>query len=108
MGQDAKQIGHVVMWKLNGKDEAEKKAQGHIIVSAFEQIKATVEGLIRLDVGVNIISASDAWDVALYMVFANREALQLYLGHPSHHEIKKMVGPMRSDRAQADFEIDFS
>lgn len=73
------------------------------MVQAFEALRTQIPGLLRMEVGANVIEAPDAWDVALYMVFASRDALDAYQTHPGHLKIKTLVGPMRSDRVQADF-----
>lgn len=105
MNHEEKAIVHVVTWRLNGKTEAEKALQAQKVVDAFEAIRGKIPGLVRMDVGANCIPASDAWDVALSMIFSNRANLQAYLEHPDHLAIKKIVGPIRSERGQADFEI---
>ena len=40
--------------------------------------------------------------------FASPALLDLYQANPMHLDIKKLVGPMRSDRGQVDFELDFN
>lgn len=98
-------IAHIVTWRLNGKTAAERERQAQQVVQAFEARRHEVPGLLRLEVGANFIDAPDAWDVALYMEFASRADLDAYLVHPSHLEIKQLVGPMRAARGQADFAI---
>jgi hypothetical protein len=39
------------------------------------------------------------------MRFKNRAALEAYSDHPAHLEIKRLVGPMRMERKQVDFEL---
>lgn len=96
-------LAHLVTWRLNGATPDERRYQARTIVDAFEALRAQVSGLLRMEVGSNIVEASDAWDVALYMVFASRADLDAYQTHPGHLQIKTMVGPLRSERGQADF-----
>ena len=98
-------IAHVVTWRLNGQTAADRERQAQQVVRAFEVRRHEVPGLRRMEVGVNIVEAPDAWDVALYMEFASRADLDAYQTHPSHLEIKQLVGPMRAARGQADFEL---
>lgn len=98
-------ISHVVMWKLNGATAAERQAQAEVMVRAFELARDRVPGLLRLEVGANTIDAADAWDLALSMVFASRQALEAYNADPEHLKIKQLMGPMRLARSQVDFEI---
>lgn len=101
----AKAIAHVVAWKLNGATAAERLAQASRIVQAFERTREAVPGLLSMEIGPNVVEAPDAWDLALYMVFASRADLEAYQAHPGHLAIKRLVAPMRLARAQADFEI---
>jgi hypothetical protein len=97
-------IVHLVMWKLNGASVPERQAQGQLAVQAFEALRGQVPGLLRMEVGGNVIEADDAWDLALSMVFASRSALEAYNTHPAHQAIKVLMRPMRQSRAQVDFE----
>ncbi len=98
-------IAHIVTWRLNGQTAADRERQAEQLVRAFEVRRHEVPGLVRMEVGLNIVAAPDAWDVALYMEFASRADLDAYQQHPAHLEIKQLVGPMRAARGQADFEL---
>lgn len=98
-------IVHIVMWRLNGADPAAKQQQAEVITQAFESSRSQVQGLLRMELGPNVIAAPDAWDLALCMVFATRADLDAYQTHPAHLRIKALVGPLRSERGQIDFEI---
>lgn len=102
------QILHVVMWRMNGATPDERRAQSRLAVAAFEATRGSISGLLEMQVGVNVVDAPDAWDVALSMRFENRTALEAYAHHPAHLEIKKLVGPMRMERKQVDFEVNTS
>lgn len=79
--------------------------QAQKVVHSFEAARHDVPGLLRMEVGANFIEAPDAWDVAVFMVFASRADLEAYQTHPAHLKIKSLVGPMRAARGQADFSI---
>lgn len=96
---------HMVMWKLNGATTQARQAQAQALVQAFEATRGKVPGLLRMEVGANLIETADAYDLALCMVFESRQALEAYNAHPEHLKIKKMMGPMRLARSQVDFEI---
>jgi Stress responsive A/B Barrel Domain len=98
-------IAHIVTWRLNGTSAQERAEQAQRIMDAFKATQPLVPGLLRLDIGPNAIEAIDAWDLGAYMVFASRADLEAYQCHPSHLAIKALVGPMRSARAQVDFEL---
>jgi hypothetical protein len=96
-------IVHIVTWRLNGRDNDERRRQAATIVAAFDALRPLVPGLLQLDVGANIVDAADAWDVAAVMVFADRGHLDAYNAHPDHLAIKALVAPLRSARGQIDF-----
>ena len=102
---ETKPMVHLVFWKLNGPTAEEKKNQANQIIQAFLSLKNKMEGLLRLEVGQNCIEHSDAWDISVYMVFESAAMLELYQSHPMHLDIKRLVGPMRLDRGQVDFEL---
>ena len=98
-------LAHIVTWRMNGATPEERAAQADRTVQAFEAARHDVPGLLRMEVGRNIVASADAWDVALYMVFATLADLQAYQFHPAHLRIKALVAPMRAARGQADFEV---
>lgn len=98
-------IAHIVTWRLNGETPDKRSQQAHELVHVFESSRSEFQGLLRMELGRNIIDVEDAWDVALYMVFESREHLELYQSHSAHQRIKSVVGPMRTSRGQVDFEI---
>jgi hypothetical protein len=100
------EIVHVVAWRLNGRDEAERLAQARAVVEAVEATRGRIPGLLSLETGPNIVAAADAWDVGAVMVFASRADLEAYQTHPVHLALKAIVGPLRSARSQLDFERD--
>jgi hypothetical protein len=105
MNSTHRPIAHIVSWRLNGQDQAEKMAQAIQIKQAFNAMKSQVPGLNQLEVGHNMVDNPDAWDVSAYMVFDSLQSLVEYQSHPAHLEIKKLVGPMRLERCQVDFEL---
>lgn len=97
-------IVHIVAWRLNGGDAAERLAQAQAVVAAVEATRGRIPGLLSLDTGLNVVAAADAWDVGAVMVFASRAHLDAYQTHPVHLDLKAVVGPLRSARSQLDFE----
>lgn len=98
-------MAHMVMWKLNGATTQARQAQARALVQAFEATRGKVPGLLRMDVGANLIEAADTCDLGLCMVFESQQALEAYNAQPEHLKVKKMMGPLRLTRSQVDFEI---
>ncbi len=101
----ASPIVHLVFWKLNGETAEMKQSQASKIIEAFLTLKTKIDGLMKLEIGRNCVDHPDAWDVSVYMVFSSLTLLEAYQTHPMHLDIKKLVGPMRLDRGQVDFEL---
>lgn len=98
-------VAHIVFWKLNGHSAEAKKMQANQIIEAFLSLKNQIDGLLLLTAGQNFIDHPDAWDVSVYMEFESFAFLSQYQRHPLHLDIKQLIGPMRLERAQVDFEI---
>ncbi len=98
-------IAHIVTWRLNGVTAQERSVQAQQVVQVFEAARAEIAGLLRMEVGANVIDSPQAWDVALYMVFASHADLQAYQAHPGHLRIKTWMASMKADRGQVDFVI---
>lgn len=98
-------IAHMVMWKLNGATAQVRHAQAQDLAQGFEAMRGKVAGLLHLEVGANRIDTTDACDLALYMVFESRRALEAYNAHPEHLKIKARMTPLRMAKSQADFEL---
>lgn len=97
-------MAHFVAWRLNGTTAEARAEQARSIVREYEASREEFQGLLRMEIGSNEADADDAWDVALYMVFASREDLDAYRIHQEHIRLKALIGPMRAARAQVDFE----
>lgn len=106
MSAPTKAVAHFVTWRLNGSSAQDRVEQARRIVQQYQAARDEFRGLLRMEIGANMMDAADAWDVALYMVFASRDDLDAYLSHPEHARLKDLIGPMRAARAQVDFEAD--
>lgn len=98
-------IVHVVMWRLNGDTAELRTNQSVQILDAFQSVEHDVPGMIRMEIGSNIIEADDGWNLALVSVFRTRADLLAYQTHPAHLAVKRLVAPLRLERAQVDFEL---
>ena len=98
-------IHHVVMWRLH--DEA-KRASWLAIAEQLERnvaaMRASVPGLLRLELGVNRAGVPDAADLLLYSEFESWPALKGYEVHPLHEELRRLIGPLRIERRVVDYQ----
>jgi hypothetical protein len=98
-------IHHVVMWRL--RDEAKRNSWLVIVEQLqrnFEAMRASVPGLLRLELGTNRAGVADAADLLLYSEFDSWTALQGYEAHPLHNELRGLLAPLRIERRVVDYE----
>lgn len=100
-------IRHVVMWRLNIRPTQDAHRQA---VARIEQnlaaLRLGVPGLLRAWFGLNQADSADASDLVLCCEFHSWDALRGYESHPLHHELRAIIGPLRSERRVVDFELD--
>ena len=97
---------HIVFWRLldqapNGKSKEENAAE---MKRRFEAIRGDMPGLLRCEVGLDVLHTPDSFDVALYCEFESRAAYEAYVIHPLHKEIGGFIGAVRSERRAVDYE----
>lgn len=98
-------IKHIVMWKL--KDEAEGRGKGENASQMkvrLEALKASIPGILELEVGLQSEANEAAFDLALYSVFKDKAALAAYTGHPEHLKVVEFVRKVVTDRKVVDYE----
>jgi hypothetical protein len=82
-------IVHIVFWRLhevglNGKPKAENAAE---MKRQLEGLVGVIPGLRTCHVGIDFAHTPDSADVAMYMEFESKEALEAYHPHPAHKEV---------------------
>lgn len=98
-------IKHIVFWKLkeeaNGLDKAGNAAA---IKEKLESLNGKIEGLIRLEVGMDFLHSAESADVVLYSEFVSKDALAYYQQHPLHQASMPFIAEARSERRVVDYE----
>ncbi len=99
-------LKHIVLWKLKEYAEgADRAANAEKLKAEIEALPAAIPAIKRLEVGLNVIDGPQAFDVALYTEFEDRDGLQAYLDHPEHVRVAEFLGKIRSERAVVDYEV---
>lgn len=99
-------IRHIVMWRLRG-DTAEERSEARLKVkAAFEGLKGRINGLERIEVGLDISNVDYACDVVLISEFADAASLKAYAAHPEHLRVREELGDLRIRRYQVDYPIE--
>jgi Stress responsive A/B Barrel Domain len=68
-------------------------------------LRDLVPSVRHLEVGLDIRSASDPWDIVIYSEFDDRAGLDAYQVHPEHVKVAELIGGMRELRAAIDYEV---
>jgi len=98
-------VKHIVFWKLKEKAQGnDKETNAHLIKEKLEALNGQIEGLIKLEVGINFLQSPTNYDVALYSELESREALTFYAEHPKHKIAGAFIKEVASDRKAVDFE----
>ena len=96
-------IKHIVFFKF--KSVAGKNALMQSIKEELEKLPSVIKELKEIHVGINI-NPAEKWDLSLEAIVENMENLDAYAKHPAHQEIvKKMIAPIKEDRACVDYQI---
>lgn len=96
---------HIVMWRL--KDEAEgatKAENAQKMKEMLEALPAKVPGVIKLEVGINVVESETCSAVCLYSEFNNLEEMDAYQVHPEHQKCVAFIKTVVSERRAADYE----
>ena len=99
-------LKHIVMWKLKDLAEgATKKENALKLKSQLENLKRQIKGVRCIEVGININSSPDAYDVVLYSEFDSPEEMKIYQNHPEHLKVGEFVSKVRLERKMIDYEV---
>lgn len=100
-------IKHIVMWQVEEhKDFGTKKEIMEKIKKELESLAGKIEGLMEIEVGININESSAAYDVVLYSTFEDIEALNYYQNHQLHKNIgTNLIKPVTTSRVVVDYTV---
>lgn len=98
-------IKHIVLWRLNGENAERRKAQAQEIKTVLEALNGRIDGLRKLEVGIDFSDTPSSAHVVLYSEFGSREALAAYQTHPEHVKAAAVVKAAASERQLVEYEI---
>lgn len=94
-------VKHIVFW--NVRDDEKKEENMAEMKKRLTSLVGKIDGLISAEVGFNY--NPNGYDLALYSIFKNKEALEGYQVHPEHLKEKEFVHSVITDRCVVDFEF---
>lgn len=96
-------IKHIVMWRI--KETENKQDVLMKLKEELELLSGQIDGLMKLEVGLNYNSADTAYDAVLYSEFVDKQALEYYQKHEKHQYVaNNFVRPFTTARAVVDYE----
>lgn len=98
-------VKHLVMWRLRESQRAAQLATASPLATIVASLREHVAGLHELEIGLSKSNGDDGVHLVLYSVFESWDALRAYEVHPLHEHLKDLIGPLRSERRVADYEI---
>lgn len=99
-------VKHIVMWKF--KDFAEGCSREENLKKAKERLEGLsgkIDGLLKIEVGTDLITENLPYDAVLYSEFTDKAALDAYQVNPLHKEVANFIGLVREGRFCADYNI---
>lgn len=99
-------IKHIVFWKLKETAHGNSKTENaKLIKDKLEALNGKINGLIRLEVGINFLESEANYDVALYSELDSKESLDIYQNHPLHQALLPFVREAVDGRVAVDYEL---
>ncbi|MDH6355315.1 hypothetical protein M2132_001656 [Dysgonomonas sp. PH5-45] len=98
-------VKHIVFWKL--KEEAHgnsAETNAKLIKEKLEALSGQIEGLVKIEVGINFLESAGNYDLALYSEVASHEALDYYQNHPLHQAVLPFIREAVASRIAVDYE----
>jgi hypothetical protein len=99
-------IRHIVMFKIASFDNEEDKIKKiEHIKTTYENLELKIKQIGTYEVGRNINTSSDAYDVIIISTFKSKEDLSAYLEHPEHLYVIEKLRNIPKEKKLVDFEV---
>ncbi len=95
-------IKHIVLWKLQ---EQSKRDNAIKAKSLLEALNGKIPGLIKLEVGIDLVGTENSADIVLYSEFESEQAMADYMKHPEHVKLIPFMKSIRTERFLMDYKI---
>jgi hypothetical protein len=98
-------VRHIVVWRLKESAHGNSRdVNARIIKEKLEDLNGRIDGLLKLEVGIDYGRTEESSDIVLYSEFASRKDLDSYQVHPLHVAAVAFIREARSERRVVDFE----
>ncbi|HUF03315.1 MAG TPA: Dabb family protein [Aridibacter sp.] len=91
---------HIVVWKY--RDEIDTEAREEHVAS-LKALDGIVPGMVRFEVGTDVLHLERSYDTGLAAAFKDRDALDAYTDHQDHVKVARMGKDISAHVASVDF-----
>ena len=99
-------IKHIVMFKFKDISSGRNKEENiQLVKESLQSLPPKIKEIRSFELGVNIITASNAYDLVLLSEFTSIEELVRYQKHPEHLKVAEVVGQVCQSRIVVDYNL---
>lgn len=98
-------VKHIVFFRIKEQKNKEiKTKQLQELKDFLDGLKAKIDWIVNLEVGINYSTRHVAFDLALISDFKNNEDLEKYISHPEHQKLLDILDKIKKEVAVVDYE----
>jgi len=90
------------MWNLHQESKQQNAQKAKQIL---ENLNGKIPGLLKIEVGIDLIGDNNTADILLYSEFESEQALNDYRVHPEHEKVLPFMKSIIADRHVMDYSI---
>ncbi len=99
-------IKHIVMFKFKDFSIGRNKRENiQLVRDSLQSLTPKIKEIRSFELGVNTLSASNAYDLVLLSEFTSPEELVRYQKHPEHLKVAEVVGQVCESRIVVDYNL---
>ncbi len=96
-------LKHIVCWKIQGNEAASKESNLAKMKELLDELPNLINEIEAFEVGINFNESEAAYDISLFSVFADNEALDIYQKHPEHLRVAEFIKKVTLNRVVVDY-----
>ena len=99
-------IKHIVFFKMQeNADGRTGNENAKMLAEKFQDISAKIPGVVSCETGFNYNKEKQFYEMCLNQTFESDQALQEYLVHPLHMDVREFVFKVIDHRMVVDYEL---
>ncbi|MBT5031589.1 MAG: Dabb family protein [Proteobacteria bacterium] len=98
-------VKHIVFFRFKEHAAGQTKQQNMLDVKQRLEALGGLPGVVKIEVGFDVLEGDASCDVALYSEFDDQVALDGYQQNPDHMAVKELLGEVTEERYVVDYSI---